>query len=287
MAWMRQSGARLVEVGTTNRTRLRDFEEAITAETAALLVVHPSNFRVVGFTESPTLAGLAALAHARGIPLSHDLGGGALVHSERFGLAHEPIQDPRELLSTLGAEACPDALFEVRRDGARPEPLLQHVPEHLHVHAAVEVVRARLEVGLLRVADVAQVIHRVGRALEAAASDFHESEVVTNSTGVAEKLAQRDAVGVFGLGACERLNPTGDDVLGPVDRRLRTIALDHQHVAGGGHAGEHVAGRSRDDDLLPHRHRCGGTALTASIFLGIWSRHVRGIRFFSLLVAEA
>ncbi len=87
---MRQSGARLVEVGTTNRTHLRDFEMAITVQTALLLAVHPSNFRVVGFTETPELTALAALAHQHGHPLLHDIGSGALLATERWGLAHEP-----------------------------------------------------------------------------------------------------------------------------------------------------------------------------------------------------
>lgn len=87
---MAQSGARLVEVGTTNRVRAADYAAAITPETALLLVVHPSNFRIIGFTETPALADLAALAHARGLRLMHDLGSGALVNTERWGLAHEP-----------------------------------------------------------------------------------------------------------------------------------------------------------------------------------------------------
>ncbi|HEX8982916.1 MAG TPA: L-seryl-tRNA(Sec) selenium transferase [Ktedonobacterales bacterium] len=87
---MAQSGARLVEVGTTNRVRLSDYANAITPDTALLLVVHPSNFRVIGFTEAPALADLAALAHEHGLPLMHDLGSGALVATERWGLGHEP-----------------------------------------------------------------------------------------------------------------------------------------------------------------------------------------------------
>ena len=87
---MRQGGARLVEVGTTNRTRLRDYEAAIGPETALLLAVHPSNFRVVGFTESPRLVDLAALAHERKLALVHDLGSGCLAQTENWGLAHEP-----------------------------------------------------------------------------------------------------------------------------------------------------------------------------------------------------
>jgi L-seryl-tRNA(Ser) seleniumtransferase len=87
---MRQGGARLVEVGTTNRTRVRDYEEAITDATALLLAVHPSNFRVVGFTEAPELAELADLAHRHNLPLVYDLGSGSLLTTDRWGLAPEP-----------------------------------------------------------------------------------------------------------------------------------------------------------------------------------------------------
>jgi L-seryl-tRNA(Ser) seleniumtransferase len=74
-----RSGARLVEVGTTNRTRARDYDEAVGPETALLLRVHQSNFRVVGFTELPRLEELAAVARSHGLPLVDDLGSGMLV----------------------------------------------------------------------------------------------------------------------------------------------------------------------------------------------------------------
>lgn len=88
---LRQSGATLVEVGTTNRTYVRDYAEAITERTAAILRVHSSNFRVVGFTEQPSLSGLASLARERGLLLLDDLGSGALLDTRAYGLAPEPL----------------------------------------------------------------------------------------------------------------------------------------------------------------------------------------------------
>jgi L-seryl-tRNA(Ser) seleniumtransferase len=87
---MAQSQARLVEVGATNRTHLKDYQKAITAETAAIMRVHPSNYRVVGFTSEVPLRELAELAHSRGLTMIDDLGAGALVDLEQFGLPHEP-----------------------------------------------------------------------------------------------------------------------------------------------------------------------------------------------------
>ncbi|MGN6697127.1 MAG: L-seryl-tRNA(Sec) selenium transferase [Thermomicrobiales bacterium] len=87
---MRQSGAALVEVGTTNRTYARDYETAIAPETAALLKVHTSNFRITGFTHEATIADLAELGRRHNLPVIHDLGSGALRETSAFGLAHEP-----------------------------------------------------------------------------------------------------------------------------------------------------------------------------------------------------
>ncbi len=82
---LRESGAELVEVGTTNRTYLKDFEEAWTARTRAVLRVHTSNYRIVGFTAEPALEELAGLAHAHGAVLVDDLGSGALAGLPLFG----------------------------------------------------------------------------------------------------------------------------------------------------------------------------------------------------------
>jgi L-seryl-tRNA(Ser) seleniumtransferase len=86
-----RSGAILREVGTTNRTKLSDFENAICERTAMLLRVHPSNYRITGFTEMPGLAALAALGRARGVVVYEDAGSGALIDLKKVGLADEPV----------------------------------------------------------------------------------------------------------------------------------------------------------------------------------------------------
>ena len=88
---MTQSGAHLVEVGTTNRTYVRDYERAIEPErTGLLLSVHHSNYQITGFTSQPSLAELADLSRRYGIPLMEDLGSGTLLDTAPYGLAHEP-----------------------------------------------------------------------------------------------------------------------------------------------------------------------------------------------------
>lgn len=93
---VRRAGARLVEVGTTNRTRVADYAAPLGDGTAAMVLrVHPSNFTLAGFTEAPDPAELAALAHAHGALVVDDLGSGALIDTAAFGLAHEPTPAER------------------------------------------------------------------------------------------------------------------------------------------------------------------------------------------------
>ena len=86
-----QSGARLSEVGTTNRTKLTDYEKVINKDTRMILRVHPSNYRIVGFTATPSVAELAALAHKHNVMIYEDLGSGALIDLSSLGLNDEPV----------------------------------------------------------------------------------------------------------------------------------------------------------------------------------------------------
>ncbi len=88
---MSNSGTTMVEVGSTNRTRLEDYKRAITGNTRLIMRVHPSNYRIIGFTAAPDLAELAALAHDSGLPLYEDAGSGVLNDLSAYGLVDEPI----------------------------------------------------------------------------------------------------------------------------------------------------------------------------------------------------
>jgi len=93
---MEQSGAMLREVGTTNRTRLADYENAINEKTRMLLRVHPSNFKVTGFTDKPALGELVALSQRTGIPLVEDLGSGCLVDLTEYGITEPTVRQSVE-----------------------------------------------------------------------------------------------------------------------------------------------------------------------------------------------
>lgn len=88
---MSNSGTRMIEVGTTNRTRLEDYRLAIDTNTRLIMRVHPSNYRIIGFTTSPALAALSSLAHDAGLFLYEDAGSGALIDLTKYGLEDEPI----------------------------------------------------------------------------------------------------------------------------------------------------------------------------------------------------
>ena len=87
---MKQSGAKLVEVGTTNKIRLSDYQSAFEEKTALVMRAHRSNFKIIGFTEEPELGRIVEAAHMKNVTVVDDLGSGALVDTTKYGLAHEP-----------------------------------------------------------------------------------------------------------------------------------------------------------------------------------------------------
>ncbi len=116
-----RSGAHLVEVGTTNRTRLDDYERALAeGGVAAILRVHQGNFRQVGFVERPELAALAALAHAHGALLIEDLGGGALIDFAPYGLRGEPSRRRASRPAATWSASAPTRSSAARRAASSP-----------------------------------------------------------------------------------------------------------------------------------------------------------------------
>ncbi|MDH7602083.1 MAG: L-seryl-tRNA(Sec) selenium transferase [Armatimonadota bacterium] len=91
---IQRAGARLVEVGTTNRTRISDYEQALTENTGLILRCHPSNYKITGFVEETPIEALVELGHRAGVPVADDLGSGALIDVTKYGLEYEPtVQD--------------------------------------------------------------------------------------------------------------------------------------------------------------------------------------------------
>jgi len=191
-----RSGALLREVGTTNRTRAADYEQAIGPETAVLLRVHQSNFRVVGFTEQPSVADLAAVARRHRLPLVDDLGSGVLVHLEDEPSAKESLAAGADLVCFSGDKLLggpqagivvggADLAGALRRHPLQralradkltlaalegtlglyldPERALREVPVLRMLHEPLEAVRARAE-RLARAVggEVEQTVGRVG-----------------------------------------------------------------------------------------------------------------------------
>ncbi len=200
---LRRSGAKLVEVGTTNRTYVRDYGAAITERTGAILRVHASNFKVSGFVASPEDRSLGALARERGVAFIHDLGSGTFIDTSRYGLARE--ETVREAVAA-GADVVtfsgdkllggPQAGLAVGRASAiaalRAHPLMRAVrPDKITLAALVATLelyrdgRAESDIPVWRmIAATQSTLTKRARALAAAlARQGAEAEVIeTEST---------------------------------------------------------------------------------------------------------
>jgi len=142
---MRQSGAKLVEVGTTNCTYAGDYEQAITARTAALLRVHSSNFKIMGFTQSVTLEELVGLGDRYQLPVLDDLGSGCLLDTTRFGLDAEPTVQQSIALGASLAFFSGDKLLGGPQAGiiVGRKPLIDKLKKHA-LARAVRIDKVRL-----------------------------------------------------------------------------------------------------------------------------------------------
>ena len=199
-----RSGARLVEVGTTNRTRAADYERAAGPETAVLLRVHQSNFRVVGFTDRPSLAELAEVAAAHDLALVDDLGSGALVPLGDEPQARESLAAGAELVCFSGDKLLggPQAGIVVGRtelvEKLRRHPLQRALRADKLTLAALEGTltlyldpeRARREIPVLRMLDEPAEAIRARAQRLAAAVDGEVEETIARVGGGALPLAE-------------------------------------------------------------------------------------------------
>jgi L-seryl-tRNA(Ser) seleniumtransferase len=204
---MEASGARLVEVGTANRTYTRDFERAITERTAALMIVHRSNFRISGYTCDPPITELAELARSRGLILIDDLGSGTLLETATYGLGHEPTVPERIV---AGADL-------VCFSGDK----LLGGPQAGYVIGKQPLIRRLKQMPLLRALRVDKVTLA---GIEATLHHYRRSEAVA-------RIPIWRAIAAS-LGELDRRARAWKDHLGPTDPRLRVI--DAASPIGGG-----------------------------------------------------
>lgn len=208
-----KSGARLREVGTTNRTRLSDFESAINENTRAILRSHTSNYRIVGFTERPTLADLAELAHKHSIPLFEDMGSGALIDLSSEGVKDEPIvqQSIKAGVSVLAFSG--DKLFGGPQAGIilGEKDLIQRVKKN----------------PLMRAFRLDKIIFA---ALEATAESYASSRALTEIPTLAKLHLSKDKIAKRARAFISRAKK--------INRHLQYELIEGDSVVGGGSAPE-------------------------------------------------
>ncbi len=209
---MARSGAVLREVGTTNKTRIQDYEAAIGPETALLLRIHPSNFRIRGFTHRPSLDELVRLARQHRLPLVEDVGSGCLVDLQPFGISEEPL--PQESLRSGvdlvcfsadkllgGPQAGIIAGFHKWVDAIRKNPLMRAFRVEKLIYGALEATlmsyrtgRAMAEIPVLRMLSMSR------DEISTRAEALHE-KLRSSLTGI-HRISVIDGKSVVGGGSC-------------------------------------------------------------------------------------
>jgi L-seryl-tRNA(Ser) seleniumtransferase len=240
---MEKSGARLKEVGTTNRTRIGDYERAITSDTRLLLRVHPSNYRIIGFTERPTVAEIAGLARRAGIASFEDLGSGCLVDLAPYGVKDEPVvaESIRAGISVVtfsgdkmlgGPQAGVIAGSREVIDRVRKNPLMRALRPDKMTYGALEATLRIYERGAA--AEEVPVISRIAATRSRIASRAERfAERVTQATRGRVKATTEEGASVIGGGSAPEVKlPTllvaledGDGPATALEERLRCNSI--------------------------------------------------------------
>ncbi|HEV7797747.1 MAG TPA: L-seryl-tRNA(Sec) selenium transferase [Pyrinomonadaceae bacterium] len=202
---MSNSGTLMVEVGSTNRTRLGDYKRALNENTRLIMRVHPSNYRIVGFTDAPQLSELASFAHQSGLPLYEDAGSGVLTDLSAYGLSDEPvisesIRSGADVVSFSGDKllgAAQAGLIVGRRsiiDQFRKHSLYRALRADKLCLAALEATLDAHRRGAIEEIPTLRMLALSPSELEKRAQDF-TAKLGTNSNAIATIIAGQSAVG--------------------------------------------------------------------------------------------
>ena len=249
------SGAQLCEVGTTNRTHLRDYEAAVGPDTGAILVVHPSNYKVQGFTAEVSLGDLAGLSRRVDVPLIYDLGGGVLVDLEQWGLPPEPevvasLEAGVDLVSFSGDKVLggPQAgIIAGHRDyveRVRKNPLMRALRCDKLVYAALEATLRLYRLPPEKLAKMLPTLAMMGT----------EILVLEERAQKLLGLVADDVRDALGLELVESLAQAGSGALPLAEMPSRAVAVESSSIGVESLARrlrhEGVVGRSAQDRLL-------------------------------------
>ena len=250
---MARAGCKLKEVGTTNRTHARDFEQAIGPRTAAIMKVHASNYAIQGFTASVSEVELAAIAHQHELPFINDLGSGMLIDLEAYGLPHEPT--PRETIASgadivtfsgdklLGGPQCglivgrQDLIAKIRKNPMKralrvDKVRLAALEAVLRLYA--DPVRLMRELPTLRLltrpqTDIEAQARRVLPALAAAVGDHADAKIIACSSQIGSGALPVDALPSAGIALTPRAKRKSGaaDALSTAFRALPVPVIGH------------------------------------------------------------